>query len=156
MMKLKADFWAAMMVLILSVIFLFESSMFPYSNRLGPGPGPGFFPIWLSSILLVLSLFYLYQSLERQKEGQGEQEGILPRGEGLRKILFTLFSLILFVVLISFIGFTLTSIIFLFMLLREGYRWFTGLGISIVVSLLMFWVFGSVLDVALPVNGWGF
>ncbi|WP_248930764.1 tripartite tricarboxylate transporter TctB family protein [Paenibacillus hamazuiensis] len=142
--------WAGFFVLLLSLVLLVTSFSYPY-KKIGLGLGPGFFPVWLSVILMVLSCFYIYDSFKSKENSQTT----FPRGDVLRNILFILGCLVLFVVLISFIGFVLTGTLFLFLLLYRGYKWYANIAISLSVSVFLFWLFGSVLQVALPVNAFG-
>ena len=42
------------------------------------------------------------------------------------------------------------------LLYRSSYRWYTALGISVVVSVVIFVIFRVLLEVNLPVNALGF
>jgi presenilin-like A22 family membrane protease len=72
------------------------------------------------------------------------------------KLLFVILSMFLFPIVLPFLGFMLSGTIFLFLLLFRAYKWYISLGISIVVTAVVFWLFGVVLSIPLPVNGWGF
>lgn len=150
MKKLNAGVWAGSIIALFSIVFLIQSLTYPYTGTLGLGPG--FLPVWISGIMLVLSICYIFESIK----GENANDDPFPKGEGLKKILFIIGSIILFLILLSFIGFVLSSIIFLFILLFRSYKWYTGLGISVAVSIFLFWLFGSVLSVPLPINGLGF
>lgn len=141
------------MVFIISAVFLIKSFELPYWRELEPGPG--FFPLWSSIFLMVLSLLYIYRSMVGKEGNKEGTETFFPKGKGLRNLIFTIVCVILFLVLIPYIGFTLTSVIFLFLLLHKGYRTLASLCISISVSLFVFWLFDFVLGAELPVNEWG-
>lgn len=147
--KINADAWAGLVVFIFAFIFLVQSLQFPYWSH--SGPGAGFFALWLSGILLILALFYMYHSLR----GTLVSQESMPRGAGLKNILYILGALVVFILLVTFLGFTVTSSIFLFLLLYRAYKWHTNLAISVGVSLALFWFFHDLLRVALPVNVFG-
>lgn len=149
--KLTISVYAGIVFLLFSLVFFYQSLEFPYTSDLG-GPGSGFFPLWLSGILLVLSIIYIYESVKKEKT----EEESLPKGKALRDILFILSSMIVFLVILPFLGFVLSGTLFLFILLYREYRWHLNLGISVGVSLFLFWLFGSTLGVSLPVNVLGF
>jgi putative tricarboxylic transport membrane protein len=147
--KWKPGVWAGICLLIFSLVFFTQSLAFPYS--ITGEPGPGFFPVWLSGILLVLSLLYIYQSI-KSKDSDGEP---MPKGKPLKNIVCILSYMILYLMLVSFLGFILASTMFLFVLLCRDYKWYFNLGISAGASIFLFLLFNSVLHVSLPVNGFG-
>jgi putative tricarboxylic transport membrane protein len=147
--KWKPGLWAGIFLLIFSLVFLMQSLSFPFS--IAGEPGPGFFPVWLSGILLILSFIYIYQSI-KSKDVEGEP---LPKGKALKKIVFILSYMILYMMVVSFLGFILASTMFLFVLLCRDYKWYLNLGISAGASIFLFLLFHSVLNVSLPINGFG-
>ncbi|MCM3653339.1 tripartite tricarboxylate transporter TctB family protein [Metabacillus litoralis] len=151
-MKLvRSEILVAVIIFLVAFIFLIQSLSLPYNSEIGPGPG--FFPLWLSGILLIVSCIYIYQAIKKVKEKEEFQW--FSDKQALKKILYILGTLILFVLLISFLGFLFTSTIFLFLLLVKEYKWYKSLMISIIVTLIVYWVFGTLLDVALPVSVFG-
>ncbi|MEH7384222.1 tripartite tricarboxylate transporter TctB family protein [Bacillus sp. JJ1521] len=151
MKKLNSGVWAGTVLLIISIIFLIESFKLPYKNEMGPGPGPGFFPIWLSGTMVILSIIYLLNSAKK-----GNKDENWPKGEALKNILLIIFSMCIFIILLPAIGFVLTSLIFLLLLLYKAYKWYISLAISAGLSICLFLLFKNVLGVPLPVNGLGF
>ena len=147
---MKVSVWAGIVLVFLSMIFLAESFAYEYTGDFGPGPG--FFPTWLSGILLVLSLVYLYQSV-RSSTHDGDP---MPSRKAQKKILIILGCMALYLILLPYLGFVLSSTVFLFLLLFKGYKWYTNLLISVAASLILFVVFDQLLGVQLPVNGLGF
>jgi putative tricarboxylic transport membrane protein len=147
--KLNGDAWAGIIIFIFALIFLIESLKYPYDGDMGIGPGFG--AMWLSVILLVFVVIYIFQSLKANKENQSK----MPSGLALKNISYIVGSLILYVLLVSYLGFTLTSTIFLFLLLRGSYKWYVNLLISIGSSIMLCYLFYHLLRVALPVNGLG-
>ncbi len=135
--------------LVVALVFFVYALEYPYASELGPGPG--MFPLWLSGILILLSLMYLYSAYK----GADSSEKA-PDSQSQKEMLFILISMGLYVLLLPIIGFNLSSILFLFAFLRKGYPWHTSLGISIVASVILFFLFTEAFASPLPVNSFGF
>ncbi|MEC1523861.1 tripartite tricarboxylate transporter TctB family protein [Neobacillus niacini] len=153
MKKINSGVWAGVILLIFSLVFLLNSFDLAYISDIGPGPG--FFPVWLSGILSILSLLYIVVSF-KNKDSEDSEEERLPKGEALKNILLILISMTLFTILLPILGFIMSSTIFLFTLLFSGYRWFVNLAISFGVSIILYGLFDRLLDVQLPVSAFGF
>lgn len=131
--------------LIVSVVFFFSSLQLPYASEFGPGPG--FWPTWLSGLLIPLSLFYIYSAYQGKDAAES-----MPDKKSMKQMAFILGSMAAFVLLLPVLGFNISSILFLFVFLRQGYSWPKSLAISIVVSLAIFFLFTEGFATPLPVN----
>ena len=145
--KYKSGIWAGIVIFILALFFFVLSFQYNYSAAIGPGPG--FFPTWLSAILMVLAIWYIYESVK----GKNVSNESWPTGRSLKHILFIIISLVLFVILFAFCGFLVASFIFLAILFYKEYRWYTTLLMSAGITVLVYWLFNTVLKTYLPVSG---
>jgi putative tricarboxylic transport membrane protein len=139
----------------LAVFWLIVSFQYSYHDRLGPGPG--FFPFWLSLIIGGLSLSLLVQ-ISRGK-GVAELSGtILPPDRDARvRIIIIIVSLVVGLATLEPLGFRITLLLFLFSLpLGLGARnlWVTLL-FAIIGSFGVFHVFYYWLKVPLPIGAFG-
>lgn len=116
------------------------------------GPGPGLLPIWANGILIILSLISLVFCYRKSDILLSE---VLPKGRGLGNVLACIGALVLFMLVVDYTGFVAGSILMLFPLFSRGYKWHWSLGLSVGVTLLLFWTFGLILQVPLPVNEFG-
>jgi putative tricarboxylic transport membrane protein len=151
MLLRNAGFCVGIVILCFAILILSQSLSLNYYSDLGPGPG--LLPLWLSIILIVLSLSFIFKSLKKEIILFSE---ILPKDRGLRNILAIVGSVILFIILAPFTGFTIAGISMLSVILVRDYKWFTAVGISTTVTVLLFFVFKSFLNVPLPINALGF
>lgn len=137
-------------IVVAGVVLQQSLSLQYYSDY---GPGPGLLPIWSSGIMLVLAAANLVIAWKKNNTNISE---LLPRGTNLTNLLACVVSYVLFLVIVSFVGVTIASILMLFILFSRGYKWYWGLGLSVLVAGVTVFVFGSVLGVPLPVNelGW--
>ncbi len=78
-----------------------------------------------------------------------------PKGRELGNILSVLASVVVFMLIVNFTGFIIASTVLLFILLVREYKWYSGLAISAVTSIILFIVFKSFFDIPLPVNMFG-
>lgn len=136
-------------VLVGGLIVEQASSMQYYSQY---GPGPGLLPLWIGGILIVLSVINL---LMAYKKNDTQFSELLPKGIGLVNLLACVGSFVLFTGIVSVAGFTISSFLMLSILFSRGYKLHWALGMSAVVTGVLFFVFGSVLGVPLPVNEYG-
>jgi putative tricarboxylic transport membrane protein len=145
------SFIISILLVAISLFILIESLTLTYYSDYGPGPG--FLPIWISGILLILSAIYMFQSFRKEKITFTD---ILPKGEGLRNLIVCIGSLLVFLFVLPFLGFLLSSILFLWVLFKQGYSWIASLGLSLLVTIIIFGIFSILLDVPLPKNflGW--
>ncbi len=146
----NAGVWVGMVILILAGIVFWQSLSYDYYGDYGPGPG--LFPLWLSGLLMLLSLLYIGESRKRVIQ----VKDVFPRAGALGDVLRIIAALVLFVVAAPFTGYTIAGIAMLFLLFCREYKWYWGLGISTLVTLLVFFVFLRFLQVPLPVNSFGF
>ena len=142
--KINAQFVAGGCLLLFSLAFLREAMKYNYSGSLGLGPG--FFPVWLCSILTVLSLVYIGVNLKNK----AKLKNIIPSTLAARNILLILSSMVGFVILLNYLGFILSSTLFLMVLFYGSYKWYIGIGVSLAVSLFLFWLFQIMLSIQLP------
>lgn len=139
----------ALFVLAIGVIFFGYSLQYPYESELGPGSG--MMPLWLSGLLIILSLAYLAAVFK----GKDSSEK-WPEWKSQLEMLFILGSMSLFVLLLPVIGFNLSCILFLFAFLRRNYSWYKSLAISAFASVFLFLLFTEGFATPLPVNMFGF
>lgn len=131
------------------VIFREAISMDYYSDY---GPGPGLLPLWVSGMIIFSSLCYLLVTLKKEII---LFSSILPKGEGLKNVIVTVSAFLLFVILVPYTGFVISSTLMLFLMFKRGYKWYWSLGLSAVVTGIVFFVFDVLLQVPLPVNEYG-
>jgi putative tricarboxylic transport membrane protein len=147
----NAGVWAGIAVFAFAAVVFWKSLSLKYSSQYGPGPG--MFPIWLSGILMLISLVYIWQSVKKAPVTFAE---IIPQGRALGNILSVIGSLILFMLIVDFTGFVVAGTVLLFIVLGREFKWHLALGIGFGSSLIVFVVFRYVFDIPLPVNvlGW--
>jgi len=131
-----------------SVSVMWASWALEYYTSLGPGPG--FFPLWLSGCLALLSLIWFIQASRGAREPI--PEGFIPGRDGLVRIGSILAALVLMGLLVDVLGFQVMMFAFLFFLLIALGR--QNLAVTLLISLAgsfgMFYAFKSWLGVQLP------
>jgi putative tricarboxylic transport membrane protein len=119
-------------------------------------PGPGLFPFLIGSILGVLSLLIFMRS---SKGISKEEEGALwPHPQRSLKMTYILVALIVYAVGMSYLGFFLSTLLFLGFLLKgiEPQRWSVVLSVSIIGTIIFYGIFKYWLDIPFPEGILGF
>jgi cell division protein FtsW (lipid II flippase) len=147
MSQYKSGILAGVVIFLLALFLLIVSLQYAYVSALGIGPG--FFPTWLSGILMVLSIWYIFESVKGKNVSKEEW----PAGSSLKEILFTIMSLFLFTILFALCGFIIAGAIFLFILFFKGFKWFINIPMAVGITLFVFWLFNSALNLHLPASG---
>lgn len=113
-------------------------------------PGPGFLPFGLAIVLIVLSLVLIFSS--RPKKGIAPVP-FWPQRTWLRPLLGVAI-LIFFALVVEWVGFIITTFIFLviWMGVIERVRWLTILSVSIGTTAVLYLIFALFLDVPLPMG----
>ncbi|PZX02342.1 tripartite tricarboxylate transporter TctB family protein [Psychrobacillus insolitus] len=147
MNSVKPSVWAGIIILCLGIVSLLMSLQYTYSGMVGPGPG--FFPVWLSGIIIVLAIWYILESIK----GKNVSAQDWPTGQSLKQILFIIMSLISYFILFLLVGFLLAAIIFLAILFYREYKWYVTVSLSVGITLFIYVMFNTVLKVHLPSGG---
>jgi putative tricarboxylic transport membrane protein len=138
----------------LSVFTLVLSFEYPYKDRLGPGPA--FFPVWMSIITGVLSLALFFQTTWGKSVADAAAT-LLPERQGVLRILAVLVALVGSLALLDPLGFRISLFLFLlFLPLGLGERnWWVILIFAIAGSFGIFHLFYYGLKVPLPMGVFG-
>jgi hypothetical protein len=142
--------WVGIVVLIYASGMFYLALSLKYYTQFGPGPG--LFPLWLSGILIAITLLFIWQSVKRDVI---RFQDIFPNRKAFGNVLTVWGSIFLFMVLLNFTGFTIASSLLLYSLFIRGYKWQWALGLSIGVSVFLFLAFNRAFGIPLPVNAWG-
>ena len=145
---------ASVALLALFAWFAFESLRLSLRDALGPGPG--FFPFWLSVIGGVLAVILLVQ-LHRGTTGVEAQTLTFDRS-GVRSVALVLVGLIAATAILELAGFRvamLLAIAYLLVVLRARNRVAIAV-FALAGSFGVLHVFVSLLKVPLPVGAFGF
>lgn len=145
--KINSGVMAGAIILCLGIFSLILSFQYSYSGIVGPGPG--FFPFWLSLILVILAPLYMYESFKEKNTSNEEW----PKGESMKRILFIIMTLILFLILFILFGYIVASVFFLALLFYKEYKWYTTAMMSVGITAIMYFLFNTLLKVYLPTSG---
>lgn len=141
----SASFYAAFVILLFALSMFIMSFSFEYYTK--TGPGPGFFPLWVSGILSVLSIGYMIFGLRKEPIQWAD---ILPKGKAIFNSLSIIVAALVFLLLLEFIGFLLACTAMLYIVLCRHYRHLIALGISFGISAVLFMTFEYLLEIPLP------
>ena len=114
------------------------------------GPGPGFFSFWLGILLTVMSFVQIVMTYRRPVEPL--PDGFIPGRDGVKRMLYIMGALVASLLLMQYLGFSLTMMVFCIFLLRTlGRRqsWGLTLTLSVIGSFGTWFLFG-LLQVGLP------
>jgi putative tricarboxylic transport membrane protein len=140
----------ATVLLVLSALVGIESLKLKYYTPLGPGPG--FFPFWLSLGLAALAVAMFCQATFRPAEPR--PEGFRGSRLGYLRALAMCAAWAWAVAMLERLGFRLTMAVFFpFLLLALGrVRWHLVVAVSLIGSLAVYYVFTQALSVPLPIG----
>ncbi len=111
------------------------------------GPGPGFFPVWISGGLIILSILYILESVKQTGHSFAE---IFPQGRDFSYMLTVIVSISALILMIDYTGYIVAGIIMLLLLFRREYQWHWAIGLSVVTALCLYVVFQVFLKIPLP------
>ena len=141
--------WQAATVVMLVLFAFFAYESLQLSLRDAIGPGPGFFPFWLSVLGGVLGAILLVQL----KLGRAELASELTfEKSGTRNVVSMLVGLIVATALLEPLGFGLSMLLLiLFLLLALGARNWLAIGVTALAgSFGVYYLFYDLLKVPLP------
>jgi putative tricarboxylic transport membrane protein len=151
----KADLITGVVLLVLSGYVIQEAWRMPPSATFGPGSG--FLPFWVGTIMAVLAVLLLASTWMRQ---QTEQDSIspFPKGKALLAITGVLAGLAVYIFLIEVLGFLVDTFLYVTFLLGvvERERWRVTLSVALSTTVGLYLIFQVLLGITLPSNMFGF
>ena len=140
-------------MLAVCLFFGWRSWQLSLSDRLGPGPG--FFPFWLSLLGAGLAVAIWVGAFRSRPEA--EAEPLWPRGAGIGRIFAILGAIAAAAALLDPLGYRLTALLFLGALapLLGARSPIAIAAVALVGSFGVYLVFNDWLDVILPVGPFG-
>jgi len=144
---------AAVVLILFSIFTAREALDMTYDTPLGPGPG--FFPLWISIFVGILSAIMLYQATFHRSDPMAED--FLPSKVGYFRVVAVTLGMIFVVVTMPDLGNQLSMFVFLlFMLYALGrQRLLITALVALAGSFGAFYVFNNWLQVPLPVGIFG-
>jgi hypothetical protein len=116
------------------------------------GPGPGFFPLWVSVILIPLAIAFIVESL---KKNVILVKDIIPDKKVLYRSLCLCGGLLLFCVASNFLGYFLCGFILLFVMFIWDFKLIWALIWSAVFMIILMVIFQKFFKVSLPLGIFG-
>jgi putative tricarboxylic transport membrane protein len=140
----------ALILLILSALISYESLQLKYYTRLGPGPG--FFPFWISACLAVLAIVMFYQATFRKSDPRPDD--FFDSRLGYLRAIGMCVAWIWATIMLERLGYRLTMLVFFpFLLLTLGRaRWYMIVLVTLMGSVAIFYIFTISLSAPLPVG----
>jgi len=113
-------------------------------------PGPGLLPTVFGVVLAALSAGFLVTELKTGREADASP--FWKKKGSWRRISFTFFSLVAYMVILKQVGFILTTFLFVFFLLRwvGEKKWMVSILTAAIFSMVCYALFSALLGTPLP------
>lgn len=140
----------ALVLFALSALIAYEALQLKYYTRLGPGPG--FFPFWLSVCLAALSVAMFYQATFRKSDPRPAD--FVDSRTGYLRAGCMCIAWVWATVMLERLGYRLTMLVFFpVLLLTLGrVRWYTIAAVTLLGSMVTFYIFTIKLSAPLPIG----
>jgi putative tricarboxylic transport membrane protein len=114
-------------------------------------PGPGFFPFWAGAIMAISAGIVYFQS-RRTSSAQKIKKPLWPNRDRVLKMVFAALALFVYAVTMEYLGFLISTAIFLVFLLRaiEPQRWSSVIFEALIASGISYLIFEIWLKAQLP------
>ena len=158
--KMKRDELVFILILVVFFVFMLFNSLDLREVRRFGEMGSGFWPILVLSMALLLSMVLLGVSYNQYKKGKGKapEGGEAPAGVGAdrgrrrKKLALTILFLLIYLVIMPWVGFILSTVIYVFAFifaLEERRKLVLALS-PVLVTAMMVAVFVKFLSIPLP------
>ena len=153
--KKETNIWFGLILIGIAIIVICESLKFPLFILAGKKlPGPNFFPVLLSIILLICGGNEILFALINKPIKKTQKSFILfINNWGNQNILIIVSGLIIYVFILQWLGFVVATFLLssIFMIrLKTG--WLRGILFSMILVIIITLLFGSIFRVQLPVG----
>ena len=135
------------------IIFLVGVVMMMDSHRIGmgwapEGPKAGYFPFRTGAIISISSVVVFLRAFF----GKNRNHELFVSWDRFKQVLCVLIPAVLYVLVTQFIGIYVASALFIggFMRAMAGFSWLKIIVVSVVISVLLFWMFEIQFMVPLP------
>lgn len=137
----------ALFFLIIGGAYFIESLKLPLGQT--SAPGAGFYPLIVGLSLTILALSLL---ISQRKKTEDEEIEEFPKGKDRTRVIALFITLVLFVILIKPLGYIITSVGMLTIILKIfGLKsWCRIFLISIIIAIISWYVFKKLLGVPFP------
>ena len=152
-MEKRTNIWFGLAILGIAIFVIIISLSFPPfmcgNKKL---PGPNFFPIILSTILIILGSYEIlisWREINVKKSIKSFAKYIKDWGN--QNILIIIFSLIIYIYCLKSLGFALATFVFsLILMIRLKTGWIRGTIFSVIVVVVVVLLFEELFKVQLP------
>lgn len=147
----KPNIISAAVGIAISLYVIFTSITFPEDHVMKIGPG--FFPLLLAILFLIFSIILILKEI-LSKKSKEEFDKFSFKDPGIIRSLITLGALIVYIILLPYLGFIIDTIILLvFLMLLMKYKKYLIIGVtSVGVSFAVFFIFEKLLNITLPMG----
>ena len=144
--KSQRDFWSGVMFIVIGGGFAIGATN--YSMGVSARPGPGYFPLILSVIMVLLGAVVLFKSLTIETEG-GDPIGAIA----WRPLIVVVVAITVFGLLLPRLGMLITVpiLIFITSLAGDQFRWKGVLAAAVVLTAASYLIFIFGLKLTIPV-----
>jgi putative tricarboxylic transport membrane protein len=150
MLTPRKEIASSLVLILFTMIFLVYTTRYPLDNW--ESPGPAVFPLILGGVLLILSVWQMIRALLARKApgGAGEKgrgiDGLkrfLRENEGEKKVVILTVMLVLYVLLMQWIGFFVSTflLVILSSRLMQAKDWGRPIALSVGVGLFCYLLF---------------
>ena len=148
----RADIIAGLLGLALAVYVFVVTGSFPEDKVVLMGPA--FFPRMLASGVAVFSLVLLGSAFIKRYSEKEKNLGLSFRNKGLQRAAMSLAATLLYCLGLEYLGFFVCSVIYLIflMFLLQDRKYLQMALTSIIVTVVVFIVFRSFLNITLPLG----
>lgn len=137
---------------LLSIYVFWKTSRFPVDKVMGIGPA--FFPRILAIGLIIFSIILIILNLFKKKEAVKASFSI--KNPEIQRVAISLVATIVYVLCMSFFGFIISTTLYLMFLmyLMKLRKWMRIIIVSVAVSVVIYTIFKSLLNISLPSGFW--
>lgn len=148
----KANYIFCGIIFAIAIFFIAIALNYPKASAYGTGvPGPGLWPICVSIVMLFCVLLLFIKQIKAKKDKDVEDEKIELWNKNTKRVYICMVILALYVAVLKYLGFIVATIpmLFIFIYWFAKKKWYITLLISVIVTLVVYYVFRYVLNVSI-------